>query len=165
MRLLLAYGKQIDQRHFWHLRLYNIVKLEELCYLLNKTGTHTARQVIEQEFLWSPHAFHNTAKHPQGKHIKKEVGKSAMQELIRQKLKQVEITCQKEMEPAEIREPWHNKSRKENQAVDYQQILGNRWHILQHNIFSLKSLSLYFCRKITKNIRQTPQNKGFQSFF
>jgi hypothetical protein len=53
---------------------------------LNKYGANTGNHIISKKSFWSPIVFQSTAKHPQGKHVEKNMHEATMHEHITHQL-------------------------------------------------------------------------------
>jgi hypothetical protein len=71
-------------------------------YLLQESGSQCADKTIENKAFAAPNVLKRVAKHPNGKHIKKQMRKASVKETIGYPLPDVVIGSGKEVKPEPI---------------------------------------------------------------
>ena len=109
------------------------VNLHCLRQFLTQSGTDAADEVIDDEAPLPEGALYQTAKHPQGKHIKEQVHPSGMHEHVCEQLPDVEVLRLEIVQSEDIGEVDAPHSQhavgKEAEDVDNKEILCNRGYL------------------------------------
>ena len=105
--------------------------LSKLEQFLGESGSDTANEVEQQETIGTPLHLHDTAKHPDGKHVEEQMGESFMKELVCYELPDMKIRCKEKMQSAQLVQVYsifvkcHRTH--QTQYVDDEQIFCYRW--------------------------------------